>query len=170
MAGVGGTDRWIMTLAMLLGGGSYLLTAVGMAGLWRPARLLLMVAGFSSLGIATSPEPASGPTAVHLGWTVLGAAAITIWPAVAVKHAPPQLLLLIPRYTIVVTLVLVAMLGWVVVETQGGATLGLAERLLTTTATACPFVVAVLLRRPVPGREAAGEPVGAGRAGSGRPG
>ncbi len=147
MAGSGGTDRWIMTLAMLLTGGTYLVTAVGMSGLWAPARALLVISGLCSLGIATSPEPAAGPTVVHLCWTVLGSVVITIWPLVAAKHAPPHLTALAGRYTAAATILFAAMLGWAAIETQSGSSLGLAERALSTAATSWPFVVALLLRR-----------------------
>jgi hypothetical protein len=40
-----------------------------------------------------------------------------------------------------------ALLGWLVIETQGGRDLGLAERLFLSIETCWPFVVAVALRR-----------------------
>jgi hypothetical protein len=46
-----------------------------------PARILLIIAGVSSIGIATSPEPVSGSTPQHLAWTSLGAVMIAVWPA-----------------------------------------------------------------------------------------
>src|SRR5580693_6578126 len=52
MSGYAGTDRWIMTGALLLAGGCQLLTAAGLAGVRMPARILLAVAGLSSIGIA----------------------------------------------------------------------------------------------------------------------
>jgi len=51
------------------------------------------------------------------------------------------------------------MLGWVLVETQSGDMLGLAERLATSTASAWPFVVALLSRRTAAQPDAsAGQP------------
>ena len=58
MAGHGGTDRWVMTGALLLVGGFHLVTAAGLGALRVSARVLLILAGLSSLGIAASPEPA----------------------------------------------------------------------------------------------------------------
>jgi hypothetical protein len=40
-----------------------------------------------------------------------------------------------------------ALLGWLVIETQGGSDLGLAERLFISIETCWPFIVAVALRR-----------------------
>jgi hypothetical membrane protein len=73
MAGQAGTDRWIMTGGIFLVGCCYLVTAAGLAGVRAPARALLIVAGLAGIGIAASPEPASGATPRHLVWTVLGA-------------------------------------------------------------------------------------------------
>ena len=40
-----------------------------------------------------------------------------------------------------------ALLGWLVIETQGGSDLGLAERLFLSTETCWPFIVAITLRQ-----------------------
>src|ERR1700730_2589550 len=73
MSGYAGTDRWIMTGALLLAGVCQLLTAAGLTGAGVPARIVLAVAGLSSIGIAVSPEPVVGSTPQHLAWTSLGA-------------------------------------------------------------------------------------------------
>src|SRR5580704_3850536 len=83
MAGQAGTDRWIMTGGIFLVAGCYLITAAGLAGARASARGLLTVAGLAGIGIATSPEPASGPTPQHLAWTVLGDITMAVWPAFA---------------------------------------------------------------------------------------
>jgi hypothetical protein len=167
LAGYGGIDRWIMTDAMLLAGGCYVVTAVGMAALRPAARVLLLVAGLCSVGIAASLEPASGPSALHLAWTTAGAITITIWPAVAGWRAPP----VSAQGLVVVTVVFAAMLGWVLVEIQGGGALGLAERTTASVQTSWPLLVALLLRRTrSPGRAPARQLAGAGRQLPGWPG
>lgn len=147
LAGHTGTDNWIMTWALLLTGGCYLLTAAGLAGLWLPARILLIVAGLCSIGIATSPEPVTGPTAVHLAWTTLGAATLAIWPAVVGWRVPQRVAILGGRNSLVVTAAFLAMLGWVMFEIWAGHALGLAERVTGSTMAAWPFVVALVWRR-----------------------
>jgi hypothetical protein len=149
LAGHAGTDRWIMTGALLLVGGCQLVTAAGLAGVRVPARILLAVAGLSSIGIAVSPEPIRGSTPQHLAWTALGAVALAVWPAFAARRAPPR-----PRPPIlssygraVVTAVFIALLGWLVIETQGGSDLGLAERLFLSTEICWPFIVVIALRQ-----------------------
>src|SRR5712671_7177290 len=81
MAGQAGTDRWVMTGGIVLTGGCYLVTAVGLTGVRVSARALLIVAGLAGIGIAASPEPATGVTPQHLAWTVLGAVTTAVWPA-----------------------------------------------------------------------------------------
>jgi hypothetical membrane protein len=147
MAGHAGTDRWIMTGALFLVGGCQLMTAAGLTGVRAPARILLALAGLSSIGIAASPEPARGSTPQHLAWTSLGAVVIAVWPAFVARRAPPRPLILSSYGRAVVTAVFMALLGWLVIETQGGSALGLAERLTVSTWTCWPFIVAVALRQ-----------------------
>ena len=147
LAGHAGTDRWIMTGALFLVGGFQLVTAAGLAGVRVPARIVLAVAGLSSIGIAASPEPASGSTPQHLAWTALGAFALAVWPALVARRAPPRPLILSSYGCAIVTAVFIALLGWLVIETQGGSDLGLVERLFLSTETCWPFIVAVALRQ-----------------------
>jgi hypothetical protein len=147
LAGHAGTDRWIMTGALFLVGGCQLVTAAGLADIRVPARIVLAVAGLSSIGIAASPEPVRGSTAQHLAWTALGAVAIAVWPAFAARRAPPRPLILSSYGRAVVTAGFIVLLGWLVIETQGGTDLGLVERLFLSTETCWPFIVAIALRQ-----------------------
>ena len=147
LAGLGGTGRWIMTSALFVVGACYFVTAAGLPGVRVPARIVLMVAGLSSIGIAVSPEPVRGSTPQHLAWTSLGAVAITLWPAFTARRAPSQPLILRARGAGAVTAVFLALLAWLVFETQGGTALGLAERLVSAVQVTWPFVVALALRR-----------------------
>lgn len=146
LAGLSGTDRWIMTCGLIVICACYIVTAIGLAGVSPPARVLLIVAGLCSAGIAASPEPPSGPTKAHLAWTVLGGITIAIWPAVAGWHLPRRPLVLSVRSSAAVTVFFVALLAWVLLETRGGRDLGLAERLDSGVQTCWPFVVALVLR------------------------
>jgi hypothetical membrane protein len=146
LAGLGGTDRWIMTSALLVVGAGYFVTAAGLPGIRAGARIVLMVAGLSSIGIAVSPEPAGGSNPPHLAWTSLGAVAITLWPAFTARRAPSRPLILRARGAGAVTGVFLALLAWLVFETQGGTALGLAERLVSSVEVTWPFVVALTMR------------------------
>ena len=147
LAGHAGTDRWIMTGALLLVGGCQLVTAAGLASVRVPARIVLAVAGLSSIGIALSPEPARGSTPQHLAWTSLGAVTLAIWPALLARRAPPRPLILSSYGCAVVTAVFIVLLGWLIIQTQGGTDLGLAERVFLSTETCWPFIVAITLRQ-----------------------
>jgi hypothetical protein len=147
LAGQAGTDRWIVTGALLVVGGCHLLTAAGLTGVGTPARLLLVVAGLSSIGIAVSPEPAGGSTPQHIAWTSLGALVIAIWPAFTGRHGAQWPLVLSGRGAAAVTAAFAVLLLWLLIETQGGSVLGLAERLASTVQMSWPFVIALALRR-----------------------
>lgn len=146
LAAVGATDRWIVTGALFLVGACYLVTAACLPSVRGPARIVLLIAGISSIGIAVSPVPLRGADPQHLAWTSLGAVAIAIWPAFTASRAPSQPLILRPRGAAAVTAVSVALLAWLIAETQGGSDLGLAERLVTGTQVAWPFIVILALR------------------------
>lgn len=150
LAGQAGTDRWIMTGALFLAGGCYFLTAAGLAVIRRSARMLLIVAGLAIIGIATSPEPASGPTARHLAWTALGAVTIAVWPAFVARRGSPRPLILSAYGSVAVTVVFAVLVCWFLAEARGGGMVGLAERLTTSIEASWPFVVALALRHTTP--------------------
>jgi hypothetical protein len=146
LAGHAGTDRWIMTSALFLVGVCNFVAAAGLTGVRLPARILLVVAGLSSIGIAASPEPVVGSTPQHLAWTSLGEVTIAIWLAFTGRRGSPQPLILSIRGAATVTAVSIALLGWLIIETQGGSVLGLAERLTSSIQITWPFLVALALR------------------------
>ena len=96
---------------------------------------------------AISLEPAGGSTPQHLAWTALGAITTTVWPAFAAWRPSRRPPILAVGNAVTVTAAFVALLGWLALETQGGADLGLAERLTSAVQTSWPFIVALALRR-----------------------
>jgi Protein of unknown function (DUF998) len=152
LAGQGATHPWIVTGALFAVGGCYLATAVGLTSLRIPARVLLAVAGLSSIGIAASPEPVVGSTPQHLAWTALGAATITVWPAFTVRRGPRQPLVLTGRGAAVVTVAFAILLGWLLAETRDGTLLGLSERVMSAVMTTWPFIVTLAVRQGEPAR------------------
>ena len=164
MAGHAGTDRWVMTGALLLVGGCHLVTAAGLGchpGLGPCAAD--PSPGCRRIGIATSPEPVlAPPPAPRLDLVRRGH-----YHGIAGFHGPPgspQPLILSRRGSAVVTAVFLALLCWLVIETQGGSELGMAERLTSSVQTSWPFVVAVVLWRHAAGSRRPGEPPDAPRA------
>ncbi len=147
LAGQGATDSWVMTGALFLIGGGQLATAVGLTSVRLPARILLVVTGLCSIGVAASPEPATGPGLRHLVCAALCAATTAAWPALIARRTPQRPLILNARVCAAVTAVFTVLLCWLVIETQGGSDLGLAERMTSSVQGMWPLVVAVLLRR-----------------------
>ncbi len=147
LAALGATDRWIVTGALFLVGACYLVTAGCLPSLRRSARIVLLIAGISSIGIAVSPQPADGSSAMHMVWTCVGAAAITIWPAFTASRAPSRPLILRARGAVAVTAVFLVLSAWLMAETQHGSALGLTERLVPGVQITWPFIVALALHR-----------------------
>jgi hypothetical protein len=84
---------------------------------------------------------------MHLVWTCLGAAAITVWPAFTASRAPSPPLILRARGVAAVTVVFLVLSAWLMAETQHGSALGLTERLVPGLQITWPFVVALALRK-----------------------
>src|ERR1700753_3805658 len=57
LASYSGTDRWVMTKALVLVGCGQVATGAGLTAVRMPARILLILTGISTLGIADTPEP-----------------------------------------------------------------------------------------------------------------
>jgi Protein of unknown function (DUF998)/Protein of unknown function (DUF3040) len=128
LAGHAAKDRWIVTGAVYVIGMCHVATAAGLRRLNLRARVGLVVAGLAAIGIAASPQPVSGSNTKHLVFTVIGAVAITVWPALGAQRRAPASILVNARVSAAVSLGFLILLSWTVVETQGGASLGLAER------------------------------------------
>src|SRR5580704_17589382 len=90
LAGHSGTDRWVMTAALLLVGSCQIATGAGLTAVRMPARILLILTGLSSLGIAATPEPAAGPTSRHLAFAVSCVVTTAVWPVFVARRAPAR--------------------------------------------------------------------------------
>ena len=86
LAGHSGTDRWVMTAALLLVGSCQIATGAGLTGVGMPARILLILTGLSTLGIAATPEPATGPTSRHLAFAVSCVVTTAVWPVFVARR------------------------------------------------------------------------------------
>src|SRR5260370_40410517 len=90
LAGQSGTDRWVMTAALLLVGGCQIATGAGLTAVRLPARLLLVLTGLSTLGIAATPESVTGPTPRHLAFAVSCVVTTALWPVLVARRRPAQ--------------------------------------------------------------------------------
>ncbi len=148
LAGQSGTDRWVMTAALLLVGGCQIATGAGLAGVGRPARILLIVTGVSTLGVAASPEPATGPTPLHLAFAVSCAFTTAVWPVLVARRAPARSWILSVYGCGTVTLLFAGLSGWLLIAAQDGSgDLGLLERLTSEVQGLFPLVVALAVRQ-----------------------
>ena len=147
LAGHTGTDPWIMTGALFVVGGCQVATGVGVAGVRAAAGILLILTGLFTFGVALSPEPATGPTPLHLAFAGGCVVTTAIWPAFVARRAPaPSWILSI--YCCASAIAIFAVLcSWLLIETQHGADLGLVERLTSTAQGLFPvFVILALLQ------------------------
>ncbi len=147
LAGQTGTDSWVMTGALFLVGAAQLATAVGLRDVGVPARLLLVLTGVSTIGVALSPEPAPGPTPVHLAFAVSCVFTTAIWPIFVARRDPAPSWAVSIYGCAAVTTFFAALAGWMLFATFGGGDLGLAERVTSTTLGLFPLVVVLSLRQ-----------------------
>ena len=147
LAGQAATDPWVMTVALFGVGGCQLATGIGLTRVQMPARLLLIAAGLSTIGVAASPEPATGATPRHLLFAVSCVVATLVWPVFAMERDPARPLILSIYSSLLVTAVFAALSGWLLITTQGGGDLGLAERLTSLAQSLWPLVVVLALRQ-----------------------
>jgi hypothetical membrane protein len=148
LAGDSGTDRWVMTAALVLVGSCQIATGAGMTAVRMPARILLIVTGISTLGIAATPEPAAGPTARHLAFAVSCVVTTAVWPVLVASRASARPWILSVHGCATATMVFAGMSCWLlIVARDGGGELGMAERLTSAAQGLFPLVVALALRQ-----------------------
>jgi hypothetical protein len=147
LAGQPGRDPWIMTGALFVVGATLFATAAGLRAVGIPARVLLVLTGLCTFGVASSPEPAAGPSHVHLAFAAGCVFTTAIWP-IFVGGRPPAPSWAVHYYVCgAVTGFFAVLSGWVLFASFGGGDLGLAERVTSTALGLFPVIVALSLRR-----------------------
>ena len=148
LAGHSGTDRWVMTAALLVVGSCQVATGAGLTAVRMPARILLILTGLSTLGIAATPEPATGPTPRHLAFAVCCVVTTAVWPVLVASRAPVRSWILSVHGCATVTVIFAGLSCWLLIAARdGGGDLGLAERLTSAIQGLFPLVVALALRQ-----------------------
>jgi hypothetical membrane protein len=148
LAGDSGTDRWVMTAALVLVGSCQIATGAGLTALRTPARTLLILTGLSTLGVAATPEPAAGPTLRHLAFAVSCVVTTAVWPALIARRGPAPAWILRAYGCAAVTVVFAGLSCWMLIAARyGGGDLGMVERLTSAVQGAFPLVVALALRQ-----------------------
>jgi hypothetical protein len=147
LAGLGATDRWLMTAGFVGTGFCHLGTALALRPAALAGRLGLAVGGAATVALAAFPVPAVGSSTAH--GLVAGAAltALALWPAVSWRrgaHRPVQSWpwALSPGPAVAATVGLLALLGWFTAQLTGdGALIGLTERFAVGGQVLWPLVV-----------------------------
>jgi hypothetical protein len=154
LAGQSGTDRWVMTAALLLVGSCQIATGAGLTAVRMPARILLILTGLSTLGIAATPEPATGPTSRHLAFAVSCAVTTAVWPVLVARRASAQSWILSASGCAAVTVIFAGLSCWLLIAARdGGGDLGMVERLTSAVQGMFPLVVALALRQQARSRK-----------------
>ena len=144
LASQSGTDRWVMTAALVVVGSCQIATGAGLTVVRMPARVLLILTGLSTLGIAATPEPATGPTARHLAFAVSCVVTTAVWPVLVARHGPAQSWILSVSGGATVTVIFAGLSCWLLVAARdGGGDLGMVERLTSAIQGLFPLVVAL---------------------------
>jgi Protein of unknown function (DUF998) len=84
LAGIGATDRWVMTLAFITAGACEVVTALALRPARAAGRLLLMAGGIAGIMVAACPvRSGDGAPGSHILWAVTGLVALAVWPLAA---------------------------------------------------------------------------------------
>jgi hypothetical membrane protein len=146
LAGHAGTDRWVMTAALLLVGGCQIATGAGLTAVRLPARVLLILTGLSTLGIAASPQPVTGPTGRHLVFAVSCVVMTAVWPVLVARRTPARPWILSVFGCATVTVLFAGLSCWLLIAAQDASgDVGMVERLTSAVQGLFPLVVALAL-------------------------
>jgi len=151
LAGIGATDRWVMTAAFAMAGACEIVTGLVLRPARIAGRLILMAGGAGGILVAVFPvHMGGGAPGSHILWATIGLAALAVWPAAACHGGPAVPGALRPGVSVRVAVVLLVLLAWFALELVTSAGLaGLAERVLGEAQSGWPFAVVMSCRHPV---------------------
>jgi hypothetical membrane protein len=155
LAAEGAVDRWIMTLAFVVIGLCYVLTAMALREPALPGRIALATGGVATIFVAIVPQPNSGTSDKHGVAATIASSAVAVWPALAARREPRVSWLLRPIASITVSIVLIGLLVWFASELQRESLAGLSERMAAGAQALWVGLAAATLRRSVSSPERA---------------
>jgi Protein of unknown function (DUF998) len=148
LAGLGATDRWVMTAGLAGLGICHVVTALGLRPAAAAGRLLLAAGGVATVLVAAFPLPPVGTSHAHRLAAGVGLTALALWPALAWRTGRPVPWGLRPLVGVLAAAVLLGLLGWFAAELyRDGPLVGLTERFLAGTEALWPLAVVLTARR-----------------------
>lgn len=143
LAAHGATDRWIMTSALAALGACHVITSSGLPAARPAGRIVLATGGVATLLVATFAQSADGRSAPHAVCATAAFAALTVWPALAMRSDGAGGWALRRRASVAATVALAGGLAWFGTQLGAGTQLGRSERVLAGAQSVWPLVVAV---------------------------
>jgi hypothetical membrane protein len=148
LAGLGATDRAVMTIGLAGLGICHVVTALGLRPAERFGRLLLTIGGVATVLVAVFPVPRVGTSDVHRLVAGIALVMLGLWPALAWRRGRPMPWGLRPLVSTVAATVLLGLLSWFAAQLYaGGPQVGLTERLVAGAEALWPLVVVLTARR-----------------------
>ncbi len=144
LAGLGASDRWVMTATLAGLGACHVVTAAGLRPVRFPARLVLAAGGVATVAVAAFPQPVVGNVEAHTVAATVSFVALGSWPAFAARRAGRAPLLTVP-VSAAATAALLALVVWFAAELHGGQR-GLAERAAAGAEALWPLAVVLTTR------------------------
>ncbi len=162
LAARGATDRWVMTLALIMVGACDVLTGLALRPVAAAGRIILVAGGIAGLLVAASPETAGAPGSLaHMLWATAGFVALTTWPLGSSRRGASVPCGLRPAVGGIAAAVMAALLIWFGAELIGGlGAAGLAERILGEVQALWPLVVVLSIRAAGQASDPAAAPAG----------
>ena len=149
LAALGAQDRWLMTSALAGLGACHVVTALALRPFPRPGRLLLGAGGVATLLVAAFPLPAGdGGSVPHTVSATAAFAALSVWPALAVRRGTRGPVPTRPVVGFAAAAVLIGLLGWFGAELAADAgRVGLTERVTAGAQALWPLTAVLASRR-----------------------
>lgn len=153
-----GRSEWVMSTGIALSAGCLVLVGLGLFTIRPLARVALATGG--ACGAAVAVLPVTMVTTLHLTVTFVSALLLALWPALAISKAETAPAGVKLPFVVAGSVILFGLLAWTAYETQGGALLGLAERVTAIAELGWPAVVVATARfRKLPLRTPSIEPL-----------
>ncbi|WP_433788763.1 DUF998 domain-containing protein [Actinoplanes sp. CA-252034] len=146
LAAQGATDRWLMTVALLVVGACHGVTALGLSGASSAGRVVLGLGGLATMLVAVFPLPVTGAAPAHAGAAVVAFVALGVWPALACRWGGRGPVALRPVVSVAAAVVLLGLVVWFGGVLSIGGRVGLAERSAAGAQACWPLVVVLSTR------------------------